>query len=47
MTLPAYLRGTLLSQVCLRALGMIRLGCRLLGVGLSVASGSWIGLVPC
>jgi hypothetical protein len=41
-----YLR-LLLSGACLRGIRVIRLVCRLLGVGLLVGIGSWIGSVPC
>jgi hypothetical protein len=38
--------GTLLFWVCLRGIGVIRLACRLAGLGLSVESESSIALVP-
>jgi hypothetical protein len=34
-------------EACAGAIQLIRPLCLLLGEGLSVVSGSWIGLVPC
>ena len=39
--------GRYRAEVCLRGIRVIRLVCRRWGPGLSVVSGSWIGLVPC